>query len=64
MVKNLPKVQESRVQSLFEEDPLEKETATHLVFLPGECHGEWGLVGYSPWGRQESDMTEQLSMQK
>ena len=30
-------------------------------FLPGESHGQRSLVGYSPWGRKESDMTEQLS---
>jgi len=28
------------------------------VFLPGESHGEKSLVGYSPWGCKESDMTE------
>ena len=32
------------------------------VFLPGEFHGQRSLVGYSPWGRKESDMTEWLSM--
>ena len=32
-------------------------------FLPGESHGQRSLVGYSPWGCKESDMTEQLSMQ-
>ena len=31
------------------------------VFLPGESHGLRGLDGYSPWGRKESDMIEQLS---
>ena len=31
------------------------------VFLPSESHGKRGLVGYSPWGHRESDMTEQLS---
>ena len=35
--------------------------ATHSKFLPGESHGQRNLVGYSPWGRRESDMTEQLS---
>ena len=30
------------------------------VLLPGKSHGRRGLVGYSPWGREESDMTEQL----
>ena len=28
------------------------------VFLPGESHGQRSLVGYSPWGRKESDTTE------
>ena len=32
--------------------------ATHSVFLPGESHGQRSLVGYSPWGRKESDITE------
>ena len=27
------------------------------VFLPGESHGQRSLVGYSPWGRKELDMT-------
>ena len=30
------------------------------VFLPGESHGWRSLVGYSPWGRKESDTTEWL----
>ena len=29
-----------------------------LVFLPGESHGQRSLVGYSPWGHKELDMTE------
>ena len=28
------------------------------VLLPGKSHGWRSLVGYSPWGRKESDMTE------
>ena len=28
------------------------------VFLPGESHGQRSLVGYSPGGFKESDMTE------
>ena len=43
-------------QSLGWEDPLEKKLATP-VFLPGKSHGERSLVGYSPWGRKELDMT-------
>ena len=30
------------------------------VLLPGESHGRRSLVGYSPWGREESDTTEWL----
>ena len=31
-----------------------------LVLLPGKSHGWRSLVGYSPWGCEESDMTERL----
>ena len=58
-VKHLPTMWEIQVQSLSQEDPLEKEMATHSS-LPGESHGWRSLGGYSPWGRKESDMTEQL----
>ena len=30
------------------------------IFLPGESDGQRSLVGYSPKGCKESDMTEQL----
>ena len=30
------------------------------VILPGKFHGLRSLVGYSPWGRKESDTTERL----
>ena len=33
-------------------------------FLPGEFHGQQSLMGYSPWGRKESDMTERLTLQR
>ena len=33
------------------------------VFLPGEAHGQRNLMGYSPWGRKESDTAERLSTQ-
>ena len=32
------------------------------VFLPGECHGQRSLAGYSPWGRKEPDTLKQLSI--
>ena len=58
MVKSLPAMQETRIQSLGWEDPLEKEMATTPVFLPGKYY-EWkSLAGNSAWGRKESDMTE------
>ena len=30
------------------------------VLLPGKSHEQRSMVGYSPWGRKESDMTERL----
>ena len=62
MVKNLPAMRETWVQSLGWEDPLEEVMATRSSIpawrIPMD-RGAWG--GYSPWGRRESDMTEQLS---
>ena len=57
MIKNLPAMQETPVQSLDQEDPLEKEIAT-LVFLPGEFHEQRSLAGYSPWGRKETRLSD------
>ena len=37
---------------------LEKEMATHSMFLPGESQGRGSLVGCRLWGSTESDMTE------
>ena len=48
MVKNLPAMQETRVQSLGQDDPLEKGWKPTLVFLPGEFHGQRSLGDYSP----------------
>ena len=44
-VKNLPAMQETWVRSLGQEDPLGKQSATHLVFLPGKFHRQRSLVG-------------------
>ena len=61
MVKNLPTVQETQIQSLGWEDPIEKGMATHSSILtwsipwteePGSLH---------PWGHKELDTTERLS---
>ena len=55
-------MQETWVQSLGWEDPLEEEMATIPVFLPGESHGQRSLLGYSPWSHQESDTAELLTL--
>ena len=62
MVKNLPARQETRVQSLGWEDPLEMGMAIHSRILAGESHGQRRLAGCSPWGDKESDMTELLAL--
>ena len=59
-VKCLPAMQETKVWSLGQEDPLEKERATTPVLLPGKFQGQRNLGGYSPQGGKESDMTERL----
>ena len=48
-------MQEIQVQTLGQEDPLEKEMATH---------GQMSLVSYSPWESRESDVTERLNENK
>ena len=58
MVKNLPAMWEIWVQSLGEEDSLEKEMATHCSILAWRISWTEELVGYNPWGHKESDRTE------
>ena len=48
LVKNLPAMQETLVQFLGEEDPLERAIATTSVFLAGESYEQRSLAGYSP----------------
>ena len=62
MVKNLPALRETWVQSLGQKDPLEKGMAPTPVFLPGEFQGQRSLAGYSPWGCKELDTTEQRTL--
>ena len=57
LVKNLPAMWETWVQSLGWEDLLEKGTATHSNILAQRFHRL-----YSPWGRKELDTTERLSL--
>ena len=58
MVKNLPAMWETQVQSLGLEDPLEKEMATHSSILAWEIPWTGSLVGYSQWGHKRLDPTE------
>ena len=52
LVKNLPAVQETWVQSLGQEDPLEKGMATHSSILAWRI--PWrSLADYSPWSRTQ-----------
>ena len=57
MVKHLPTVWETWVQSLGRED-LEKEMATHSSILAWKIPWMEEPIGYSPWGRKELDTTE------
>ena len=56
-VKNVPAVQETWIQSLHREDPLENSLPT-TVILPGEFHGQ-PMAGYSAQDHEESDTPEQ-----
>ena len=58
MVKNLPAMQETWVQSLSREDPEGKGMTTHSSILSGKCHGQQSLAAYSSWGCKELDTTE------
>ena len=58
MVKNLPAMQKTQVQSLGQEDPLEKRVTSYSSILA--CRIPWTemefLVGYSPMGLRVSPM--------
>ena len=54
MVKNLPAMQETWVQSLGQEDPLEKEIATHPSILA------WRI----PWTEEPGRLQSMESMER
>ena len=62
MVMSLLAVQEIWVRSLGQEDPLEKGVATHSSILAWRIPWTEDIVGHSPWGCKESDMTERLTL--
>ena len=56
--KNLPGIQETRVQSLIWGDPLKKRMVTQSSILAGRILWTESLVDpWSPWGHKEVDMT-------
>ena len=60
-VKNLLSVQERKVHSLGQEDPLEKEIQPTPAFLPGKSHGQRSFACYRPCGCKELDTTQKLN---
>ena len=62
MVKKLLAMQETWVQSLGQEDLLEKEMATYSSIPAWRIPWTEEPCGYSPWGRKELDMTELLTL--
>ena len=62
MVKNLPAMQVTWVQSLGWEDPLEKGMATHPGILAWRIPGTEEPGGLQSRGGKESDMTERLTL--
>ena len=51
MVKRLSTMWETRIRSLGREGP------STPVLLPGKSHGQRSLVGYSPWGHKETQLS-------
>ena len=58
MVKNLPVNAGDEGSISGQEDSLSRKWQPTSVFLPGKFHGQRSLVGYSPCGHTESNMTE------
>ena len=54
----MQEMQETKVRSLGQEDLLAEVMTTHSSILAWRIHKQRSLVGYSPWGGKESDMTE------
>ena len=61
-VKNPPAIHETWIQSLSQEDPLEKGMVTHCSILAWRIPWTEEPVGYSPWGRIEMDLTERQTL--
>ena len=63
MVKTLPAIcRRLRFNPWVGKIPWGRESSLTPVFLPGDFNGQRILVGHSPWGCKESDMTEWLNL--
>ena len=62
MVKSLPAVQETWVQYLGQEDPLQKGIATHSSILARRIPWKDEPGGYSSWSRKVLITTKQFSL--
>ena len=54
----MQETQETLVRFLGQEDPLEKEMATHFSIFAWKIPRTEETGGYGPWGYKEMDMTE------
>ena len=57
-IKNLSAMQETWVQFLGWEDPLEEKMENHSSILAWDIPRTEEPTGYSPWGHKESDVSE------
>ena len=60
MVKYLPAMQETWIQFLGREYPWRRKWQPTPELLPRKVNGQRTLVGYSPWGHKQLDMTEHV----
>ena len=54
----MQETQETQIQFLGQEDPLEEEIATHSGILACESHGQGSLAGYGPWGHSQTWLSD------
>ena len=59
-VKRLPAMWETWDQFLGWKIPWRRKWQSTPALLPEKSHGQRSLIGYGPWGREESDTTERL----
>ena len=63
MVKRLPAMRETWVDPWVGKISWRRKRQPTPVLLPGKSHGRRSLVGYSPWGRKESDTTYNVHLE-